>query len=129
MKRNGILVAIIGVFALALALSISAQEAAKVDGNWELTMHGSQVAMKVTLTLQQDGSKLKGTSKGPKGESPVEGKVDGNKIHFTIRRTTPNGERLLEYSGTVDGDSMKGTARLGENEREWIAKRSKPDVQ
>jgi hypothetical protein len=129
MKRNAILMAILGVLALAFTLSVSAQEAAKVGGNWDLMMHGSQGAMKVTLTLQQDGNKLTGISKGPKGESPVEGKVEGNKIHFTIRRTTPNGERLLEYNGTVDGDSMKGTAKLGENEREWIATRSKADAQ
>src|SRR5277367_1827290 len=126
MKRNAILVAILGVFALAFALSVSAQDAAKVGGNWELSMHGGQGAMTFTLTLQQDGTSFKGTSKGQRGESPVEGTVDGNKIHFVIHRTTPNGERLLEYNGTVDGDSMKGTAKFGENEREWTATRSKP---
>jgi hypothetical protein len=101
MKRNVILLGVLGVFALAFALSAAAQ------------------------ALQQDGAAIKGTAKGQRGESPVEGKVDGNKIHFTIHRQTPNGERLLEYNGTVDGDSMKGTAKFGDNDREWTATRSK----
>jgi hypothetical protein len=129
MKKNSILSAILGVFALTFALSVSAQDAAKVGGNWELSMHGGQGTMTFTLTLQQDGTTFKGTSKGQRGESPVEGTVDGTKIHFVIHRTTPNGERLLEYNGTVDGDSMKGTAKFGENEREWSAIRSKPAAQ
>jgi len=129
MKRIAILPAILIVFALAFAVSVSAQDAAKVGGNWELTMHGGQGTMTFTLTLQQDGTSFKGSSKGQRGESPVDGTVDGNKIRFTIHRTTPNGERLLEYSGTVDGDSMKGTAKFGENEREWSATRSKAAAQ
>lgn len=129
MKRNAILLGIISVVLLAFAFSTTAQDAAKVAGNWELTMHGGQGTMTFTLTLQQDGTTFKGSSKGQRGESPVEGTVDGNKIHFTIHRTTPNGERLLEYNGTVDGDSMKGTAKFGENEREWSATRSKPAAQ
>jgi hypothetical protein len=129
MKRIAILPAILVVFALAFAVSVSAQDAAKVAGNWELTMHGGQGTMTFTLVMQQEGTTLKGTSKGQRGESPLEGTVDGNKIHFVIHRTTPNGERLLEYNGTVDGDSMKGTAKFGENEREWSATRSKPAAQ
>lgn len=129
MKRNAILLGVLGVFALAFALSAKAQDAAKVGGNWELSMQGGQGTMTQTLTLQQDGASFKGTSKSQRGESPLEGMVDGNKIHFTIHRTTPNGERLLEYNGTVDGDSMKGTAKFGDNEREWTATRSKPAAQ
>lgn len=129
MKRNAILVGVLGVFALVFALSTTAQDAAKVGGNWELTMQGGQGTVTQTLTLQQDGAAFKGTSKGQRGEAPVEGTVDGNKIHFTIHRQTPNGERILEYNGTVDGDSMKGTAKFGDNEREWSATRSKPAAQ
>jgi hypothetical protein len=129
MKRNAILLSVFGVFALAFALAAGAQDAARVDGNWQLSMQGGQGNFTQTLSLQQDGVSIKGTAKGQRGESPVEGKVDGNKIHFIIHRQTPNGERLLEYTGTVDGDSMKGTAKFGENEREWTATRSKPASQ
>jgi hypothetical protein len=126
MKRNALLLGVLGAFALAFAFAAAAQDAAKVGGDWQLTMQGGQGSFTQTLTLQQDGVSFKGTAKGQRGESPVDGKVDGNKIHFTIHRQTPNGERLLEYTGTVDGDSMKGTAKFGDNDREWTATRSKP---
>lgn len=129
MKRNAILLAVVGVFALAFTFAAAAQDNAKVDGNWELTMQGGQGSFTQTLTIQQDGATLKGTAKGQRGESPLDGKVEGNKVHFTIHRQTPNGERLMEYSGTVDGDSMKGTLKMGENERDWSATRSKPAAQ
>lgn len=129
MKRNAILLAVAGVLALAFTFAAAAQDNAKVDGNWELTMQGGQGTFTQTLTIQQDGATLKGTAKGQRGESPLDGKVEGNKVHFTIHRQTPNGERLMEYSGTVDGDSMKGTLKMGENERDWSATRSKPAAQ
>jgi hypothetical protein len=129
MKRNAILLGVLGVFALAFAIAAAAQDGAKVDGSWEMTMQSQRGTMTETLTFQQDGNTLKGTAKGQRGESALEGKVDGNKIHFSVHRTTPNGERIVEYNGTVDGDSMKGTVKFGENEREWTATRGKPAAQ
>jgi hypothetical protein len=124
MRKNAILLATIAMLALAFGVATRAQDAAKVDGNWELSMQGPNGSFTQTLTIQQDGAMLKGSAKGRRGDSPLEGKMDGNKIHFTITRQTPNGERKMEYNGTVDGDNMKGTVSMGENEREWTAKRS-----
>jgi len=129
MKKHAMLIATLCALLFAVGLSASAQDAPKVDGKWELSIKGAQGNMTMTLSFQQEGNNLKGTLKGQRGESPLEGKVEANKIHFTVHRQTPNGVRDLEYSGTVDGDSMKGTAKMGENEREWSASRSKPDSQ
>ncbi len=125
MKGNMTLLAGICVFALAFALVAAAQEPAKVGGTWEMTIEGPQGTMTQTLTIEQNGGKIKGTLKGQRGESPVEGTVDGNKIDFTAKRQTPNGERIMQYTGTMDGDSIKGTVKFGPNDREWTAKRSK----
>jgi hypothetical protein len=81
--------------------------------------------MTQTLTLQQDGGTLKGTLKGKRGEAPVTGSVTGNKISFTVTRDTPNGSFTIEYSGTVDGDSMTGTAHSERFDGKWTAKRGK----
>ncbi len=125
MKRSTMLLAAICVVALAFSLTLAAQEAAKVAGNWEMSMETPRGTMTQTLTLEQDGKNLKGTLKGQRGESPVEGTLDGNKINFTVKRETPNGTRTIEYAGTVDGDAMMGTVKFGEREMEWTAKRSK----
>jgi hypothetical protein len=103
----------------------AADEPANVAGTWEMSSQGSNGPMTQTLTIQQDAGKIKGTLTGRRGEAPFEGTVTGNKISFTIKRETPNGTFTIEYSATVDGDSMKGTAHSERFDREWTAKRTK----
>jgi hypothetical protein len=124
MKRNSILVAALCFLVLSLAHVASAQDA-KVAGTWDLSAPGRDGnPVTQTLTLQQDGTKLTGTMKGQRGEAPVTGSVSGNNINFSVTRTTPNGEMKLEYTGTVSGDSMKGTLAVMGNNVDWTAKRS-----
>jgi hypothetical protein len=113
---------------LILAGSILAADApAYVAGAWELTSEGRNGPMTQTLTIEQDGATIKGTLKGQRGDAPVEGAVAGNKITFSVKRQTQNGDTMvLEYTGTVDGDSIQGkvhSERFGE--RDFTAKRSK----
>jgi hypothetical protein len=102
---------------------IAADEPAKVAGTWEMSFEGPRGTRTQTLTIQQDGSTIKGTVKGQRGESPLEGSVTGNKISFTVKRETPSGTFTLEYAGTVDGDSIKGTVHSERFDGEWTAKR------
>jgi hypothetical protein len=81
--------------------------------------------MTQTLTIQQDGSTIKGTLTGQRGEAALQGSVTGNKVSFTVKRDTPNGALTLEYSATVDGDSMKGKVHSERFDREFTAKRTK----
>jgi hypothetical protein len=120
------------VFALTCATLLlqssaitAADEAAKVTGSWEMSVETPRGPMTQTLTLQQEGSTLKGTLKGQRGEAPVTGSVTGNKISFTVTRETPNGSFTMEYSGTVDGDSMTGTSHSERFDGKWTAKRGK----
>jgi len=115
-------------WAAVLTLSagvLAAQEPAKFGGTWEMTMEGRQGPTTQTLTIQQTADKIKGTIKGARGETPFEGTVKGNKISFTVKRETPRGEMTMEYTGTIEGDSIKGTMQAGEFSREWSAKRAK----
>ncbi len=124
MKRNAIIFAGLCVFALAFSMVARADDA-KVAGTWEMSSQGRQGPVTQTLTVEQDGGKIKGTIKGQRGEAPFEGTVKGNAISFTVKRQTPNGEFVQEYTGTVDGDAIKGTVKMGENSRDWSAKRQK----
>jgi hypothetical protein len=125
MKRTSTILAVLLGMMLVLSLVAVAEDAAKVGGTWEMTSQGRQGPMTSTLTIDQDGNKFKGTLKGARGENPIEGTVDGNKISFTVERETPNGKMTMNYTGKVDGDSIKGTVKMGENEREWTAKKQK----
>jgi len=125
MKRTSTIVAIILGMMLAMSLVAVAEDAAKVGGTWEMTSQGRQGPQTSTLTIEQTGNKIKGTLKGARGEAPLEGTVDGNKVSFTIERDTPNGKFTANYAGTVDGDAIKGTVKMGEREAEWTAKKQK----
>jgi hypothetical protein len=130
MKRMAICFAVIGALVFA-GVAAKAADPAKVAGTWEMTSQGRQGPVTSTITIEQDGNKIKGTIKreGGRGDMPglpFTGTVDGNKITFTTEFTTPNGDkRTTEYSGTVEGDTIKGTMKTGQGEREWSAKRTK----
>ncbi len=105
---------------------LAADEPANVAGTWDMTSEGRNGPMTQTLTLLQEGATLKGTLKGPRGDAAIEGgTVAGNKISFTVKRDTPNGTFTIEYSGTVDGNSMTGTAHSERFDRQFTAKRAK----
>jgi len=128
MKRIACLLAFAltcGVLMFCAAKATAADEPAKVAGTWEVSSEGPNGPMTQTLTIQQDGEKIKGTMTGRRGETPFEGTVTGNKVAFTVKRETPNGTFTIEYSATVDGDSMKGKAHSERFDRDWTAKRTK----
>lgn len=103
----------------------AADTPANVAGSWQISVENPRGTMTQTLTIQQDGGAIKGAIKGPRGEAPLEGAVAGNKINFTVKRETPNGTFILEYAGTVDGDSMAGTVHSERFDGKWTAQRSK----
>jgi hypothetical protein len=97
-----------------------------VSGTWEMSTPGRDGAMRTSdITIAQDGNKIKVTMPGFRGGDPItgEGTLEGNAIEWKIVRQGPQGEMVMTYKGTVDGDTMKGTFTVMENEREWTAKK------
>ena len=125
-KRTGFIVVALalGWLMVSAAMALAAEEAAKVAGNWEMSIQTPRGDFTQTLKLEQDGNTLKGTLTGRRGESPIEGSITGNKVSFTVKRETPNGTFTIEYSGTVEGDSMKGKSHSERFDSEWTAKRA-----
>ena len=114
-----------GVFMARAGTVLADDQPVNVAGTREMTSEGRNGTMTQTLTFQQDGSTIKGTIKGPRGEAPLEGSVSGNKITFTVKRETPRGAFTVQYSGAVDGDSIMGTAHSDRFDRDFTAKRAK----
>ena len=50
-------------------------------------------------------------------------KIEGNTIQWKVIRQTPRGEVTTEYKGIVEGNTMKGTFMMMDNEAEWTAKK------
>ena len=95
---------------LLLSLAILVGCAAAVPpgvGVWGVEMNTPLGALPATLTLNEDGT---GTmSADGLGDAPIEGVLfDGNAITFEAGIDAQGQSLVLEFSGTVDGDSLEG---------------------
>lgn len=83
------------------------------DGTWNVTMNTPMGEQKGTLTLKTDGATLSGKMEGPQGAQEFDGgTVDGNQLSWVIDMTQPMPMKL-DFSATVDGDSISGEVGLG----------------
>ena len=115
------------VCGLCLAGTISADESpAKIAGTWSITITFVAGTGHHTAIIEQSGEKLSGTYKGEFKEGTLRGTVKGNSIDFTgFLKHQATGLRF-HYTGTIDGDTMKGTVDMGEYwTATWTAKRKK----
>ena len=85
-----------------------------VDGTWKLTVNSPMGAQESMLVVAADGGCLTGTQSAGSGEGrPIEaGTVDGNALRWKASITKPMA-LTLEFSGTVEGDTIKGSVKLG----------------
>ena len=82
----------------------------KISGTWNFTVETSAGSgSPVFIFNQETETSFTGTYKGQLGEAPVKGTINGKEVKFSF---TVN-DNLVEYSGTREGNSMKGTVKLG----------------
>jgi len=97
------------VLAIAVLLVATCAFAGDVDGKWAGTIPGMDIP--VSYTFKAEGTTLTGTSSGPDNTTvPIkDGKIDGNKISFTVTFDMGGQEMKLEYKGVVSPDQIKLT--------------------
>lgn len=85
-----------------------------VDGTWNLVVTTPMGPQESTLVIQSSGNTLTGTQSAKSGDGrPIEsGTVNGNAIAWKASITKPMA-LTLEFSGTVDGDNLSGSVKLG----------------
>jgi hypothetical protein len=84
-----------------------------IDGSWKITVNSPMGKQESTLDFTSDGSTVTGTQSGPQGSQAIkDGKIDGDTVTWANSITTPF-PMTLEFKGTVDGDSFKGTVKAG----------------
>jgi hypothetical protein len=85
-----------------------------VDGTWKLTVNTPMGTQDSTLTIASSGATLTGTQSAGHGEGkPIEdGTVNGNDISWKASITKPMA-MTLTFNGTVEGDSISGSVKLG----------------
>ena len=87
---------------------------ANVTGEWDMTVETQAGPGNPHFSLKQDGGTLSGTYKGALGEAPVTGTVKGNEITISFKASAQGADLSVTYTGTVEGDTMKGKVSLGE---------------
>ena len=93
-----------------------------VTGKWKASFQAQDGPREVTFTFKVTDGKVTGTAMGPQGEAQItEGKVDGDKISFTVE----GGQFKAVMVGTVSGDDLKLSGQVGERSFEMAAKRVK----
>lgn len=112
-----------GTFVLASAMFAQAAPA-NLTGTWQLTLTEFNRSPKIQIV--QQGNTLSGKLIPlVGGELPLTGTVEADKVNFTVdfrtvvnrlpRKISPE-QALAVFTGTINGGTMQGTARLPEVE-------------
>ena len=103
------------VFVLTLVLPLIGLAADPSPlGKWNLdqSIAGNQGSM--VCTFEQGESGLAGRCESPQLKSAVTGKIDGKTITWTLKSEYQGSPLTLSYSGTFDGEKIKGTVTVPE---------------
>jgi hypothetical protein len=87
---------------------------ANVAGEWDFQVETQAGTGTPHFSLKQDGSNVTGHYKGQLGEAPVTGTVKGNELTINFKVNAQGADLAITYTGTVEGDSIKGKVVLGE---------------
>jgi hypothetical protein len=123
MKR---LVCVLSALACAFVLAASAMaQSPNVTGDWDVTINAPTGPVQVKASFKQDGEKLAGAMKSPRGETPLEGMVKGKEIKFKYTIKFQDQDMVITMSGNLDGETVKGDADFGGlAQGDWTGKRA-----
>jgi hypothetical protein len=85
-----------------------------ISGVWTLSVEAPMGARDMKLSATQNNEALAGAIASPSGDVPIAGTVKGNAVVFTMKVNAQGMDMHIDYVGTVESDSMKGTAKFGE---------------
>ena len=133
--RRGLLASVVLLVAWVAAFGSAGQAqgqdqkqkaAIDVTGKWTMTMEMSMGTATPALDLKQDGETISGTYTGRYGTYELHGTLKDRAIRFSFVMGSADQSVTMSFAGEVaaDGETMKGTADLGEmGEAAWSAKR------
>ena len=106
-----LLVIYLSVTAMLLNGSVSVQaQAIDVSGKWNMKVETTAGSGSPVFVLKQSKDSISGTYTGQLGEAAVKGTIKDKEIRLEFK----GGEIACVYTGTVDGNTMKGKAVFGD---------------
>jgi hypothetical protein len=101
------------VMLAAFAIFLAQQPAVNLTGEWEATVVAPRGELEYTMYLTHEGPRLTGYLQSQYGELPLKGSVNGSDVKLSWTMMDGSKEVECTMSGTVKGDAISGTARLG----------------
>ena len=96
--------------AVGLLLAAASCFAADIDGKWAGTMNTPNGDFPVNFTFKADGNTLSGTTGGPNGDINIaDGKIDGDKVSFSVTFDFGGMPLTMKYSGALAKDQINFT--------------------
>lgn len=89
----------------------------EIEGSWSTITQNPQGNTEGKVTFKKDGNNYKGTVSGGRLPSPVDMtdvSLDGDKLTYAYSLTFGGNSIKVEVDVTVDGDSFKGNASVGQ---------------
>lgn len=84
-----------------------------VDGKWNITINSPMGSQEAELVFKAEGDRLMGMQIARQGSKEIaNGRVDGNNVFWSADISQPF-PITLEFSGTVNGDSISGSVTAG----------------
>jgi len=120
MKTRVVLLAVLAMLFVSMPLS-----AATVDGKWAGSIDTPMGALPVVFDFKADGATLTGTT-GPEGMTvPIKnGKIDGDKISFSVDLDFGGMSFTLSYNGVVSPEQIKITGDFMGMPFEFVVKKA-----
>lgn len=110
MKKAVCITAIITFVLLFVSTTSLFAQAIDVTGKWNMKVETSVGSGTPVFVLKQSGEAITGTYTGQLGEAEVKSTLKEKEIRLEFKA----GETNVVYTGTVDGNTMKGKAVFGE---------------
>ena len=115
----------IALFAVVSLVASVAAQTVDVTGKWDVTFNTQQGQLPAALTIAKEADKLTGTLSSQQGDVPVSAEVKDKGVTIYAAIQTNNGSLNIVMTGTVDGDSMRGSVDFGgRGTADWSAKRT-----
>jgi opacity protein-like surface antigen len=96
--------------AVLMTVLAGAALAADITGNWT----GSSDQFSLKFVFKQDGETLTGNVIGPQGDPLAisDGKVQGDKVSFTVKVDMGGNSMKITHEGTIKGDEISLTTKV-----------------
>lgn len=92
-------------------VAVSAQ--ATAAGEWQMSFVSPNGPQELTMYLTQEGPRLNGHISSEFGEYIVKGSLDGDDVKLSWTVYEQGKEVVFAVTGKLDGESIKGTIKLG----------------